>query len=183
MKIYTRTGDKGQTSLVDGTRVSKASLRVKAYGSVDELNSMIGVVIAEIANSKFQISHIQEELIPIQHDLFALGAYLANPKGKVPGQLTKQTTDFEKLIDTLTKELPPLKHFILPGGSNAGSFLHVARTLCRKAERHIVSLTHEEQVDEGVIKYINRLSDLLFTMARSVNQQEKQPEIAWSKKI
>ncbi len=183
MKIYTRTGDKGQTSLVDGTRVSKASLRVKAYGSVDELNSMIGVVIAEIVQSKFQISDIQEELIPIQHDLFALGAYLADPKGKVPGQLPKRTTQFEKLIDSLTSSLPPLKNFILPGGGKAGSFLHVSRTLCRKAERHMVALIQEEHLDEEAIKYINRLSDLLFTMARSVNQQEKQPEIAWSKKV
>lgn len=184
MKIYTRTGDKGKTSLFGGKRVSKASERVDTYGTVDELNSAIGVVVAEISNFKYPISNIKKELEKIQHDLFAIGAYFAAPG--VQGSefrvksLEKRVDGFEKLIDELTKMLPELRNFILPGGGKAGSHLHLARTVCRRTERRIIALSKKESVDPGVIMYFNRLSDLLFTMARFVNHKEKKKEIIWS---
>ncbi len=177
MKIYTRTGDKGQTSLASGKRVSKASDRVDAYGTVDEFSSMLGVVIAHLNASEREI---KKELENIQHDLFAIGAVLASPAGKNQEvrskNLGKRVETFERVIDRLTKTLPPLKNFILPGGGKAGAFLHMARTVCRRAERHIIALSQKEQVDAGIIPYFNRLSDLLFTMARFVNQKQKKKE-------
>jgi cob(I)alamin adenosyltransferase len=178
MKIYTRTGDKGQTSLVDGTRVSKASDRVETYGTVDELNSVIGVVLAQ---GGIQTKTLHETLETIQHDLFAIGAVLADQQAKPNPKLAARVTSFEKQIDALTKELPPLKQFILPGGGGAGAMLHLARTICRRAERRIVALSYDEAVDEHILQYFNRLSDLLFTLARYSNQQENKQEIFWKK--
>ena len=183
MKIYTRTGDKGTTSLVDGTRVSKAEERVDAYGTVDELNSIIGAVVARLTASQ---SGIRRELEDIQHDLFVIGAQLASPAANSKEQmansrLKERTTEFEQTIDRLSKELPELKAFILPGGGEAGSLLHLARTVCRRAERRIVSLAQKEQVDDAILVYFNRLSDLLFTYARYLNQKDKKKETSWRK--
>lgn len=174
MKIYTRTGDRGKTSLFTGQRVSKADLRVEAYGTVDELNSTIGVVAAQIKNPK-----LKNELIKVQKDLFEIGSALAQSRIK---NLDQRVEGFEKLIDEMTGKLPPLQKFILPGGGKAGSFLHFARTVCRRAERRVVALAEKEKVGSEVITYLNRLSDLLFTMARFINFKEKQKEIVWVKK-
>lgn len=178
MPIYTRTGDKGDTGLFSGKRISKASLRIEAIGTVDELNSVIGLVISQIPNSKSQIT---KELIGIQKDLFGIGAALANPKSKKTNIL-KRVLYFEKEIDRMTAKLPKLFNFILPGGGVAGSTLHIARTVCRRAERRIVSLSEKEKVQPEVIIYINRLSDLFLTMSRFVNFKEGKKETIWKGK-
>jgi cob(I)alamin adenosyltransferase len=180
MPIYTKTGDKGQTSLFDGTRVLKNNVRVDAYGTVDELNSMIGNAIAHLKKGKSMAIH--RELINIQHDLLDIGSGLAMPGGMPVIGLEERVTHFERMIDDLTSALPPLHNFVLPGGSQAGAMLHVARTIARRAERKIVGLMQGEQVDELIVKYINRLSDLLFTMARHVNFDEKYKDVVWIKK-
>lgn len=174
MPIYTKTGDRGQTGLFSGKRVSKASLRIEAIGTVDELNSVIGFAISNIKNQK---SNMTKELIEIQRDLFIIGATLANPKQK--NDLSKRIKKFEDLIDQMTNNLPPLFNFILPGGGMAGSSLHIARTIARRAERRIVSLSHKEKVAEDIRIYINRLSDLFLTMSRYINHKEKRKEIIW----
>lgn len=184
MKIYTRTGDKGQTSLFGGKRVSKSDIRVEAYGTIDELNSMLGIVVSQISNHKSQITKVKKELEIIQQDLFAIGSYLASPEIKDQRlkikDLPKRVEEFEKLIDRLTEKLPKLQNFILPGGGRAGAQLHLARTVCRRTERRIIALSKKESVDTGVIMYFNRLSDLLFTMARYMNHIEKKKETIWS---
>lgn len=174
MPIYTKTGDKGDTGLFSGKKVSKASLRIEAIGTVDELNSVIGLVISQITNSKSQIT---KELIEIQKDLFQIGATLANPPQKI--NLSKRIKEFENLIDKITKDLPPLFNFILPGGGVAGSSLHIARTVCRRAERRIVSLSLREKIQPDILIYINRLSDLFLTMSRFINKKENQKETIW----
>ena len=174
MPIYTKTGDKGQTGLFSGIRISKASLRIEAIGTVDELNSVIGFAISNIKNQR---SNITKELVEIQRDLFTIGAALANPSQKI--DLSKRIREFENLIDKMTKKLPPLFNFILPGGGKAGSSLHLARTVSRRAERRIVSLSNKEKVAEDVLIYINRLSDLFLTMSRFINQKENQKETIW----
>ncbi len=179
MPIYTRTGDKGSTSLFDKTRVLKSSARVETYGTIDELNSLIGAVVAHLENDS---DFVKEELEKIQNDLLEIGSALANPKALPIKGLSKRPTDFEKLIDKMTDKLPELKNFILPGGSKAGALLHVARTTARKAERRIVALIQSENVDSDIVIYVNRLSDLLFTMSRFVNQAENKKEIKWTKK-
>jgi cob(I)alamin adenosyltransferase len=185
MKIYTRTGDRGKTSLFGGKRVSKASARVDAYGTVDELNSMIGVVIVQIENRKSKIVNLKKELEAIQHDLFAIGSYLASPGSKGAEERVKnlevRVKEFEELIDEMTKKLPELRNFILPGGGKVGSELHVARTICRRVERRLVAFIKKEKVGDGVLMYFNRLSDLLFTMARFANMKEKKKETIWKK--
>lgn len=178
MPIYTRTGDKGLTSLFDTTRVLKSNIRVETYGTIDELNSLIGAVIAHLENPD---DFVKKELEKIQHDLLEIGASLANPKSISVKNLKNRPADFEKLIDKMTEKMPELKNFILPGGGKAGSLLHVARTIARKAERRIVALIQTEDIDENIVIYVNRLSDLLFTMSRFVNQQEDKKEIKWSK--
>lgn len=189
MKIYTRTGDKGQTSLYGGKRISKSDPRVEAYGTVDELNSAIGIAIAQYqkSNSKYQkyILKIKKELVNIQHDLFSIGATLAdlrimNNESRIKN-LESRVKQMEYLIDELMKELPELHNFILPGGGKAGSLLHFVRSVCRRTERRIVALSKKEKVDESILTYFNRLSDLLFTMARFINYQERQKEIGWTK--
>ncbi len=180
IKIYTRTGDKGKTSLIDGTRVLKSNERVETYGTIDELNSSIGVALAFLSQNKFK--QLKKELEQIQHDLFDIGSALSTPDARpIPG-LEKRSLDFEKLIDTLTDKLPPLKNFILPGGGKAGSYLHVCRTLARRAERRVVYLMQHEDIDISIMIYLNRLSDLFFTIARYVNYQEKNKEVKWMKK-
>lgn len=175
MPIYTRTGDKGQTSLLNGRRVSKADLRVEAYGTVDELNSTIGIAIAEISN-------IDKELIRIQNDLFEIGSALASTDIGNLSYLSNRVEDFENLIDKMTTAMPSLSNFILPGGGKAGAMLHFARTVARRAERKVATLKESEMVDKNIIMYLNRLSDLLFTMARFVNYKEKKKEIIWSQR-
>lgn len=182
MKIYTRTGDSGETGLFDGTRVSKADARVAAYGDVDELNAWLGLARAAGAPAGLD-ANLAAMLEQIQRDLFALGARLADPRHKIAERVTKATigsaevTRLEGWIDALDDELPPLRRFILAGGSPAGAALHVARTVCRRAERAVVGLA--EGADGEVIVYLNRLSDLLFVMARAANHRAGVPEIEW----
>ncbi len=191
MPIYTKTGDKGQTSLFDKTRVSKAHVRVQTYGTIDELNSMIGAAAAELrsknpaegeARQGRQELGMRNELEQIQHDLLDIGSSLANPAALPIHRLEKRVQAFEVLIDELTAQMPTLTNFILPGGGRAGSLLHVARTIARRAERKIVRLTEKEEIDQNIVIYVNRLSDLFFTMARFVNHTEKQKETTWRKR-
>ncbi len=177
MKLYTRTGDGGETSLFDGTRVMKDDRRVDAYGEVDELNAWLGLVRASGVDAD-----LDAELVHIQRDLFALGAQLADPADKIADRVTKaaltaeDVTRLEQLIDLLETEVPPLRRFILAGGTPAGAALHVARTVCRRAERRIVSLAPPDPV---LVRYVNRLSDLLFVLARAVNHRGGVPETEW----
>jgi cob(I)alamin adenosyltransferase len=181
MKIYTRTGDSGDTSLLGGTRVRKDDARVDAYGDVDELNAVLGLVLASGPDTLG--SGIREALVVIQRDLFALGARLADPAGTIAARAAKAglgDTDIERLehlIDRLEADLPPLRAFILAGGTQAGATLHVARAVCRRAERRMVAL--QPPVDGILIRYANRLSDLLFVMARAVNHRAGAPETEW----
>lgn len=181
MKIYTRTGDKGDTGLFGGGRVSKSHPRVDAYGDVDELNAVIG-----LARSIEMMPRIDEVLVPVQRDLFSLGALLATPdRDKVRQQLEKARIDdarvaeLERAIDDGESELEPLTAFILPGGTPKSAALHVARTVCRRAERKVISLADEVDVPPVVIRYLNRLSDLLFVLARVANRRAGAPEVIW----
>ena len=176
MPIYTKTGDRGQTSLMGGKRISKANLRVESYGTVDELNSVVGVVIAHLPAKN---TPLEEALEAIQHDLLEIGANLAQPTATQLPFLSDRVTDFEKMIDEFTASLPELTHFILPGGGTTGSTLHHARTICRRLERTLVRLSDKEKVDELIIMYINRLSDLFFTMARFTNHMTGEKETIW----
>ncbi len=179
MPIYTRTGDKGYTSFFNGQRISKSDLRVDVYGTIDELNSAIGVAIAELIRIKDKGLRIKKELIKIQNDLLDIGSALANPASKPLSYLEKRIKDFENFIDRMTKQMPVLKNFILPGGGKAGALLHFTRTVCRRAERNLVKLSEKEKLNSEIIIYINRLSDLLFTMARDINYKEKYKDIIW----
>jgi cob(I)alamin adenosyltransferase len=171
-RVYTRTGDRGQTSLVGGARVSKASLRVEAYGDVDELNCVIG-----LARARIEKDEIDEVLGLIQNHLFTLGADLASPSGiEVPRIGESFTKTLEELADRFLAQLEPLKEFILPGGSEAGAVLHLARTVARRAERRVVALSETEQLNPETIVYLNRLSDLLFILARVVNHRRSVSE-------
>lgn len=186
MPIYTRTGDKGKTALFNGKRVLKSHIRVDTYGTIDELNSIIGVAVAGVRSSGFIVQSkkkkITEQLEAIQHDLLDIGSSLSFPDSPPVMGLEERIASFEKLIDQITAKMLELKNFILPGGGVAGAQLHVARTIARKAERKIVALMQEEEIDETIVKYINRLSDLFFTMARYVNMLERQKETIWRKK-
>ena len=179
MKIYTKTGDTGETSLFDNSRVSKADPRVDAYGEVDELNACLGA--ARAAGLDDDLSAVTESL---QRQLFAVGARLADPSSRLAARVTKATvgdddiTALEATIDRLETELPPLRRFILPGGSAAGALLHLARTVCRRAERRVIGLG-ADAVEPAVIVYLNRLSDLLFVMARAANHRAHAPEAEW----
>jgi cob(I)alamin adenosyltransferase len=176
--LYTRTGDAGETSLFDGTRVRKDDERVAAYGDVDELNAWLGLARASRLDAD-----LDAEIVQLQQDLFALGARLADPGHRIAGRVTKavlgdeDVARLERLIDRLDAEVPPLRRFILAGGSPAGAALHVARTVCRRAERRIVAL--EPPPDAALLRYVNRLSDLLFAMARAVNARAGVPEVEW----
>lgn len=170
MPIYTGRGDEGETDLRDRTRVSKASSRIDAYGTVDEVNALVGTIIPT------GHADIDDRLERVQHDLHVVQAELADPEGDVESKPTIESTHIDRLeswIDEAEDELEPLQHFILPGGGEAGSRLHHARTVCRRAERRTVSLVEEaESTDLGPLVYLNRLSDLLFSYARLVNQRE-----------
>jgi cob(I)alamin adenosyltransferase len=197
VKIYTKTGDTGETSLFDNSRVSKADPRVDAYGEVDEVNACLGAALAAIsegpasafalratADKEAGLHDIASVLETIQKDLFAVGARLADPSSRIAERVTKaaittqQIELLEATIDRLEEELPPLRRFILPGGSSAGALLHLARTVCRRAERRVIGLG-PDAVEAGVIIYLNRLSDLLFVMARAVNHRAGVPETEW----
>ena len=179
MKIYTRTGDDGDTGLFDGTRVSKSDPRVAAYGDVDELNAWLGFVRASTDDPD-----VRTLLEHIQRDLFGLGARLADPAKRIAERVTKAAVTpqdiarLEDSIDRLESELPPLRRFILAGGSTPGAALHIARTVCRRAERSIVRLG-SDAVEPELVIYVNRLSDLLFVMARAVNRRAGAPELEW----
>jgi cob(I)alamin adenosyltransferase len=182
MKVYTRGGDGGLTSLFGGSRVRKNAARIEAYGAVDELNSVLGWVCAELTDDD-----LRGKIIRIQSELFDLGSELAAPqreKLETRGQAFPQVGDGEVLqleqwIDALEKELAPLRNFILPGGASAAAVLHVGRTVCRRAERRVVALAELETVAESSIRYLNRLSDLLFVMARAVNARLGIAEPTW----
>ncbi|HTI37613.1 MAG TPA: cob(I)yrinic acid a,c-diamide adenosyltransferase [Vicinamibacterales bacterium] len=184
MKIYTRTGDSGETGLFDGTRVPKDDLRVAAYGDVDELNAWIGFVRATIEDGELRVM-----LENIQRDLFAIGARLADPQHRIADRVTKAAavsdndiSRLEQWIDALDTGLPPLRRFILAGGSPAGAALHVARTVCRRAERAMVTLERAHgsaAFEPPLLVYVNRLSDLLFTMARAANRRSGATELEW----
>jgi cob(I)alamin adenosyltransferase len=179
VKIYTKTGDTGETSLFDNSRVSKADARVDAYGEVDELNACLGAARAAGVDAD-----VAAALESIQKDLFAIGARLADPSSRIADRVTKaavsdeQVRRLEHTIDRLETGLPALRRFILPGGSPSGSLLHLARTVCRRAERRVVGLG-PGSVEPNVIIYLNRLSDLLFVMARAVNQRVGVRETEW----
>jgi cob(I)alamin adenosyltransferase len=171
-KIYTRTGDDGSTGLSDGTRIAKDHPRIETIGAVDELNSAIGIVLAQVPPVS-----LASMLTAIQHTLFDLGGELSMPETScVPGE---QVTLLEQWLDTLNAELPPLKEFILPGGSPAASACHLARAICRKAERRLHTLSQCETVNPAAMGYLNRLSDLLFVMARELNRVAGQPDVFW----
>jgi cob(I)alamin adenosyltransferase len=182
VKIYTRTGDGGETGLFDGTRVPKSDARVSAYGDVDELNAWLGLARASLTDAGAPGQGLAAILEHMQRDLFALGSRLADPAHRIAGRVVKAAIapeDIARLegwIDELDTELPPLRRFILPGGSPAGAALHVARTVCRRAERAMVALGG---VDPELLVYINRVSDLLFVMARAANQRHGSPEVEW----
>ena len=178
MKIYTKTGDKGETSLFGGERVLKDTRRIEAYGTIDELNSHIGLV-----RSMKPPQDIDLILEDIQEELFVLGADLATPPSKNAKKVARleprHAQQIEKIIDRIDSELKPLKEFILPGGSIVASHLHVARTVCRRAERSVVQLFQNGEIGTTPLVYLNRLSDLLFVMARYANTKEKRTEVKW----
>jgi cob(I)alamin adenosyltransferase len=185
MKIYTKTGDKGETGLFGGQRVRKGDLRIAAYGDIDELNALLGM-----ARSLNQDGEVEKFLQKIQNELFDLGALLATPardRGKLKGNnfIRKEETAFlEQSIDRCEKELSPLTTFILPGGSDVAATLHLARTVCRRAERAIVTMNDREPgaVEEEILCYVNRLSDFLFVLARWVNFKNGVSDVPWEKK-
>jgi cob(I)alamin adenosyltransferase len=178
MKIYTKTGDQGMTSLFGGKRVSKADLRIETYGTVDELNAHLGLVRDQEVNQKRKAV-----LIEIQDRLFVIGSMLAaepgNEKIKIPLLTEEDIVFLEKEIDTMDAALPPMRYFILPGGHTSVSCTHIARTVCRRAERLAIALDKQEPVHALVIKYLNRLSDYLFVLARMVAQELQSEEIPW----
>ena len=178
MKIYTKTGDKGLTSLIGGTRVAKHHIRIESYGTVDELNSYIGLICdQDIA------AHDKQVLKQIQDRLFTIGSSLAADPEKskmvIPDLYLADVELLEKEMDAMNEQLPELRHFILPGGSNAISYCHIARCVCRRAERITVQLAEESPVDEKVTIYLNRLSDYLFTLARKIGHENSIPENKW----
>ena len=185
MKIYTKTGDKGTTALFGGTRVKKYNLRIDSYGTVDELNSYIGLIKdQEISET------IKESLLKIQNELFTLGAMLATPPDKETLKSGRERLNIPKIdensilfleneIDKMEQELPQMTHFILPGGHQAVSFCHVARCVCRRSERLSVELNDQEMINNDILKYLNRLSDYLFVLARKLSKDLSVAEIKW----
>jgi len=182
MKIYTKTGDQGSTSLFGGKRVSKADLRIDTYGTVDELNSWIGVLRDQSVNQSRK-----EILVEIQDRLFTIGSILAtepeNTKVKIPSLGESDIELLENKMDEMDAILPPMRFFVLPGGHTAVSFGHVARTVCRRAERLVIALSQTEKVDPLVIKYMNRLSDYLFMLCRSMAHELKAEETPWKPRM
>lgn len=185
MKVYTKTGDKGTTALFGGTRVPKDHIRIESYGTIDELNSHIGLIRDQEMNS-----HYKEILIEIQDRLFTIGALLATPQEKEImkngeprlkklGIVESDIELLESEIDVMEVELPPMTHFVLPGGHTTVSYCHIARCVCRRAERLAVHLNHNEPIPEIAIKYLNRLSDYLFVLARKLSQDLNAEEVKW----
>ncbi len=172
-KVVTKTGDKGTTALIGGERVSKGSLRVDAYGEVDELNSFLGLAASHLSDVD-----CRDILFELQHRLFTLGADLASPEGVQVPRIDEEHVDrLEEIMEGLMDELPPLEEFILPGGGPGGATLHVARTVARRAERTAVALAAETEVNPQAVIYLNRMSDLLFVLARVAGRREGQPEV------
>ena len=185
MKIYTKTGDKGTTALFGGTRVPKHHLRIESYGTVDELNSYLGIIKDQQIDND-----IKKSLLKIQHDLFTLGAMLATPPEKetlkngkdrlnIP-KINQSSIEFlENEIDKMDEELPPMTHFILPGGHQTVSFCHIARCVCRRSERLTVALNDRDTVHDSILVYLNRLSDYLFVLARKLTKDLEAEEVKW----
>jgi len=181
MKLYTRTGDAGETSLYGGKRRSKADLRVESYGEVDELQAVLGLVLSGLTEQS-ELSDVGEGLQTVQYALYVAASQLARPTTPTesePHIKKEDITWLERQIDRYDKESPPLRAFIMQGGSTLGAHLHLARTVCRRAERALVRLQQEQEVDPIVLTYFNRLSDLLFAVARAVNHRLHQPETEW----
>ena len=171
-KIYTRTGDGGTTGLADGSRVAKDALRIEAIGTVDELNSVLGVLLAE------EIPELVRAcLTDAQHDLFDLGGELSVPGHAIVGEA--HVARLEALLEKFNAALPPLKDFILPSGSRAASLAHVGRTVCRRAERRLVALSHQDKIPPFMLQYLNRLSDLLFVLSRALNRHAGRGDVLW----
>lgn len=177
MKLYTKSGDDGSTGLFGGQRVAKCDLRVAAYGEVDEANAAIGVVAAGCSDQQ-----LRDRIAEIQADLFVVGAELATPSGQKPPNAISETdiTGLEQWIDEACSETAPLRTFVLPGGTRDAAALHLARTICRRAERAVVRLGQDEEVSRHIIVYLNRLSDLLFAWARLANYRSNVPDIPWN---
>jgi cob(I)alamin adenosyltransferase len=182
MKLYTKKGDKGTTQLIGGTRIPKHSLRIECYGTVDELNSHIGLIRDQEINKKYI-----EQLIEIQDRLFTLGSRLAADPSKstmkLPEIKSEDLTFLEKAIDEMDENLPPMKSFVLPGGHSTVSFCHIARCVCRRAERNVTFLNENEKVEEIILQYLNRLSDYLFILSRQLSHDLKAKEQAWIPKM
>jgi cob(I)alamin adenosyltransferase len=187
-RVYTRTGDRGETALVGGKRVSKDCLRIEAYGAIDELNSIIGlarVFNEESLHAGEAHQFLDEVLCQVQDELFDLGSELATPpEAFQPGMYRVSESEIErleKLMDKCQQELEPLKSFILPGGGRVGAYLHQCRTVCRRAERDILRLSREEEINPDVLKYVNRLSDLFFVLSRWIAKQIGHQEYLWQR--
>lgn len=182
MKIYTKKGDKGQTSLIGGTRVPKSSMRIESYGTVDELNSYLGLVRDQDINEKYK-----EQVLEIQDRLFTMGSHLASDpvksKMELPKILDEDIENLENWMDEMEKELPEMKSFVLPGGHTTVSHTHVARCVCRRAERIIVDLSSNEKVEEIIPQYMNRLSDYLFVLSRKLTQDLGAQESPWKPRM
>lgn len=177
MKIYTKHGDGGETSLIGGKTVAKDDARMEAVGQVDELNSVIGIVIAFSDSNE-----LKEMLLKIQRTLFVIGADLATPVGEkitIPRLSPQKISELENIIDKINAKLPKIQSFILPGGSKTASLIHLARVICRETERRVVALNKHEKINEAIPVYLNRLSDLLFVLARDTNYRKKVPETLW----
>lgn len=181
MKIYTKSGDTGETGLFGGDRVSKASLRIEAYGTIDELNSFIGLAVTEILNRE-----VKELLQDLQQKLFTLGSDLATPdnektkKYNIPRVTEEFYIEAEKAIDYFESKLEELKNFILPGGSKAAAHLHICRTVCRRAERRVVELSSSEDINKNIVIFLNRLSDLFFVLSRIENAEAGVNDVKWN---
>ncbi len=176
-RIYTKAGDKGYTSLIGGKRVSKSSLRVNAYGDVDELNSLLGLCIASIDDEQ-----VKDTLRSIQNELFIVGSDLAEPElssASIPRVNQSMVKRLEEIIDMYEEEVGTINYFILPGGSKEAALLHLARSVARRAERSIVALSEHEQINKDIIPYVNRLSSLLFVLARLMNKRKGLSDVAW----
>ncbi|PLK42768.1 cob(I)yrinic acid a,c-diamide adenosyltransferase [Emticicia sp. TH156] len=183
MKIYTKTGDKGTTALVGGRRVSKGALKIESYGTIDELNSWIGLIRDQPVNEPRR-----DVLKEIQDRLFTIGADLASEpeelrKKPIPSLFDEDITLLEKEMDKMDAELPPLRAFVLPGGHQSVSYAHLGRTVCRRAERLVIRLAEEEEVNPMVVKYLNRLSDYLFVLSRKMTQELGSEEITWKPRL
>ncbi len=186
MKIYTKTGDKGETGLFGGKRVQKSSVRINAYGTVDELNAAIGFALCYVENDG-----VKSVLRKLQNQLFVVGADLATPlevesirqRRTIPRVSEEDISESEKAIDFFDKQLEELRYFILPGGSKSAAQLHVARTICRRAEREVVLLSQQEEINQNIVIFLNRISDLLFVLSRIENKTAEIPDQKWEKPI